>query len=351
MAAVASGSLPSTLAELVFCVCVMSVFPGVAHAEPSADDRALATLLFEQGRALIAQGQVPEACQKFAESQRLDPSGGTLLNLARCHEEQGLFASAWSEFKAAQLMAQDAGRADRELEAERRIDTLEPRLSRLVVVVPTQAQVPGLLVERDGRELGRGAWSTPIPVDGGEHQVRATAPGRVSFSVSVVIAAELDVRTIEVPLLAVAVTAPEPLAPAAAVATRPAPDRGLTEQDGTTFTTQGLLGISSAALGVVAWAAGGYSLATALDAKQESASDCDAEGCGPVGMEKRSEAVTRGKWATALGLGGAVLVGAGVTLFYFGERASTPSQQSEGAPRLLIGGGPSTLAASVKGSW
>ncbi len=50
------------------CSCLPApwALPVPRPLTPSADDSALATLLFQEGRALIAQGRVPEACQKFA---------------------------------------------------------------------------------------------------------------------------------------------------------------------------------------------------------------------------------------------------------------------------------------------
>src|ERR1019366_2385006 len=69
-----------------------------AFADPSPADRSVATQLFEEGRALLRQGNVAAACPKLEESERIDPGGGTLLNVALCPEQLGRKATAWVEF-------------------------------------------------------------------------------------------------------------------------------------------------------------------------------------------------------------------------------------------------------------
>src|SRR5688500_18545046 len=76
-----------------------------AEAVPTGSDKALAEVLFREGRQLLQRGETDAACEKFAESHRLDEALGTLLNLAVCHESQGRFASAWAEFHQAAATA------------------------------------------------------------------------------------------------------------------------------------------------------------------------------------------------------------------------------------------------------
>src|SRR5262245_5300846 len=61
-----------------------------------AQDPAAAEARFREARALLQENRVSEACAKFAESNRLDPSSGTLLNLANCHKTEGKLATAWA---------------------------------------------------------------------------------------------------------------------------------------------------------------------------------------------------------------------------------------------------------------
>ena len=133
-----------------------------------------------------------------------------MLNLALCHELEGQLARAWSEFHEAISLASRDGRSDREQAAELHIRAIAPRLSKLTIRVPESVRVDGLRIERDGRELGEASWSMAMPVDRGEHLVRATAPGKKPFVATVVIDAEADARTVEVTALAELPSVPPP---------------------------------------------------------------------------------------------------------------------------------------------
>src|SRR5262245_63276914 len=110
---------------LFVAACILLFAPPI-RAEAPSDQGALARELFDQGRALLETKDYERACEKFAESQRLDPGGGTLLNLALCHELSGKTASAWTEFDQALRMARADGRSDREEFARTHIDALVP---------------------------------------------------------------------------------------------------------------------------------------------------------------------------------------------------------------------------------
>ncbi|MBK7579742.1 MAG: hypothetical protein IPI67_05975 [Myxococcales bacterium] len=191
-----------------------------AHADPTPSDRALATQLFKQGRALMQQKKHAEACPKLEESQRLDPGGGTLLNLALCHEAVGRTATAWSELSEAVSVARRDRRPDRERIASEHMKALEPRLSLLTIAVNTAVAPKGLAILRDGTEVAPVAWGTPMPVDPGSHLLEVSAPGFVTWTTTVEIGPDADKRTLAVPALA-ALTPPTPEPPAAPPTTIP----------------------------------------------------------------------------------------------------------------------------------
>ena len=154
----------------------LALFSSRARAGDVTDtDRQIAQSLFDEGRTLLEAGRAREACPKFAESQRLDPGGGTLLNLALCLELQGLTASAWTRYQESAALAVRDGRKDREEFARTHLAALTPTLTRIVVVVRDDVPTSDLVVELDGSRVAREAWGTAIAVDPGTHRVTAAS--------------------------------------------------------------------------------------------------------------------------------------------------------------------------------
>jgi hypothetical protein len=169
---------------------------GVARAD--SQEARLAQALFEEARALMASKRFPEACLKLAESQRLDPATGTLLNLAVCHEEEGRLAAAMSEFREVAAASTRERRADRRVVAEQHLAALEKLVPKLSVTVSPRAQaLAGLEVRLDGLELRPAAWGVAAPVDPGPHTVTATAANRQPWTTTVIVARG-EIRPVDV---------------------------------------------------------------------------------------------------------------------------------------------------------
>lgn len=172
-------------------------------------DESEGARLFREGRALLLAERFAEACPKLEESQRLEPRGGTLLNVAACHERVGRIATAWAEFHEAAAAARTEGHAARLSLAEQRIAALDPRLPWLTLHVSAEAAAQGVRVTFDGAEIVPAAWGKDMPIDPGSHVIAVNAPGRVEHRYTVVARESLK-QTVELRGLAAPEPAPEP---------------------------------------------------------------------------------------------------------------------------------------------
>jgi len=174
---------------------------GVAHAQASSSDAAIAQSLFDEGRKLMAEKKFTEACPRLERSYKLDPAAGTLLNLAVCHESVGKTATAWNEFRDSLATARRENRDDRVKFAQQHIDALKGRLSTLTV--KQAAQEPGLAWKLDNASVGTEALGIALPIDPGTHTVEATAPGKKPWTTTIEIRTDGETKAIEIPALAV----------------------------------------------------------------------------------------------------------------------------------------------------
>src|SRR5262249_21901584 len=158
---------PRALAVGVAIALSLLGAPRVSRADVSATDRAAAEVLFRDAKALLDANKVDEACPKLAESQRLEPKPGTMLNLAMCHERRGKAATSWSDYMEAASLAAKSNQSDREAYARERVAALEPTLARVVIEVDQPAA--DMAVKLDGEVLRQPVWGTAIPIDAGEH--------------------------------------------------------------------------------------------------------------------------------------------------------------------------------------
>ena len=175
-----------------------------------ADRTSDAEDLFRRAKGLIAQNKHAEACPLLEESYRLERARGTLLNLALCHEHIGKTSAAWGEFRRVEQEERASGAANesRVQLAREHADKLQPRVSRLRIVVPPDARVPGLVVKVDGESKGEPLWAG-VPVDPGTRTVEATATNKKPVVIKVKVDDEGVLVAVTIPVLAdVPVAAP-----------------------------------------------------------------------------------------------------------------------------------------------
>ncbi len=304
------------LPALLLALLGQALVPAPARAQ-STEDRALAAVLFEDGRKLMDAGQVTEACPKLEESQRLDPGGGTLLNLALCHEKLGKTATAWAEFLEARGIARADGRDDRIAFAEEHLQALSPRLTYLVVVVPADVRLDGLEISRNGRPLPKATWGTRIPIDPGPQHLEARAPGHEPWSTDVEGLTEAAAREIPVPRLVAKPPppAPTPVAPPSAAPAKPQPPP---ERSGLSPMAWAGVGLGSAAL--ASWTATAISGGIAAERRatsEELAPTCDP-GCSEDAVAANDQAKLAADVSTGTLIAGGVLAAAGAVLLVVG---------------------------------
>ncbi|WP_437312396.1 hypothetical protein [Sorangium sp. So ce385] len=314
------------------------------RAQPTAADKALAEGLFQDGKKLMDEGKLTEACPKLAESQRVDPTVGTLLNLAVCHEKEGKTASAWAEFKEASALAATAGQQDRSQFAAKRAAELEARLTRLVLEIAEAA--PGMSITLNGQQLSAAAATgSGIPVDPGTATIEAKAPGKQPWSQQVTLEPGPSAPRVVIPPLADAAVqrpaqaAPPPPAPVV----RPGPARP--EASGSPVRTLGFVagGVGLAGLGV-----GAVFGIMAIQKAGDVEVGCSGNfGCSRADVEANERARTTAMVSNIAAGAGLLCLGAGVAMVLLsrspeapvaGERVwLSPTVASDGG-RMTLGG-------------
>jgi hypothetical protein len=333
-----------------------------AHAQGTGNDKVTAEALFEDARKLVADKKYADACPKFADSERLDPSAATLLNLASCWEKAGRTATAWATYKEAASSANAAGRKDYVTAAERHADALAPTLARLTINVA--APIDGIQIRRDGVSVDRAEWATAIPIDPGTHALNASAPGHNEWSAVVevpqngaqVIATVPPLEAAPVEMAATTAAAPQeaaagPAAPTAGVGAAPAAPSA--PNPAGSGSAQRIAGWVVSAIGVAGVAIGAGFL---VDAKNKYSDSLD-NGCQPApnqnsclqpGFGERSDARSAGDIATvAFVVGGAAIAG-GVALWL--TAPSGPKNRETGKATTLVLM-PTLGGAALQGAW
>jgi len=298
------------------------VLSGIGVASPlkaqdkelTPDQKAQAQLLFDKGKALFDQGKCQDAVPLLAESNRIDPGIGTLLHLSDCHAQLGLTASAWAGFVEAAALARAKGQAEREKIARQQADALEPKLSRLRIVVADQNKDIGLVLKRNGAVVSALTFGDWLPVDPGPQKLEAEAPGYKPWSETVEVPTGATRTETNVPALE---KAPEPVKPPDTT-----PQAGLTLGD-----IMKISGLAVGGTGILSICVGAGFGIHAIVSYNEALDTCeggDTEACTPRGVRLQRNASTSALVSTVtFSIGGALLAG-GALMFFLAPEDEPP---------------------------
>lgn len=198
-----AASPRSALLGLVGAVLLTTASASRADVLPSSptqlSNEGRAEGLFHSGVLKFDSGQYAEACVDFAESLKLGPKLGTLLNLALCHETVGKVATAWNEFHHGAAWAAQNNQRERLEFATQHIRVLETRLPRVILQLPTERAISG--IDLDGEPVPEQRWYLPLYLDPGEHKLAVTAPGKKRTSVSFRVTSAVTDQIVRLPSL------------------------------------------------------------------------------------------------------------------------------------------------------
>jgi tetratricopeptide (TPR) repeat protein len=298
-------------------------------------EQAAAEALFREARALLRARKYAEACAKLAESQRIDPKLGTLLNLASCHEQQGKTATAWAEFSQAVGMALNAGQQARADYARSHAAGLERKLSRVVFRAPPAAATSeDLRIKVGDKELAAAAIGSRIPLDPGTYPVEVAAPDKKPWSTVISVPPGPATVEVDIPPLANAArpAAPQPPAPQAELEPDSAMEPPAEVGGWPPARIAGLVlgGVGLAGLGVGTY----FGIRTLM--KQGIVEDnCAGPYCNQVGLDADEDAHTSATISTIAFAAGAALLAGGVVLIFTSPGAE--DAESAARPRLWVG--------------
>jgi len=183
----------------------------VAFAQPqqSVHKQAEASARFEEAMKLMHQRKFERACTLLEESLALAADMTTAFRLAECYDELGKAGPAWHYYREVAEAAEGAGLAERRDHARKLADRLTPKLARLRIVVPDDAQkLEGLTIAIDGRVTS--VWNEEVRVDPGTHEITASAPDHHPWSQTVELVSRKDTAEVKVELRRIPPPPPPP---------------------------------------------------------------------------------------------------------------------------------------------
>lgn len=293
-----------TIRKNAFAAVLTLILAAPPAFAQGTDKDADAERLFNEAKKLMEEKKFAEACPKLESAYRKDQQGGTLLNLAYCHQEMGSKWLAWVEFREAESKSTDKQRKDF---AHDKMKELEKGLARLVVDPQTKYELTEVYLE-DRRiydaEKGIPFYAEPNNQRKAVFHAKGKKPAVLLISVG---SPKDKMQHVQVPEMADEDPIPAaPVAESSSPAPAPLPPPA---EPTSSWSGQKTLAVVLGALGL-----GGVAVGSVFGIKTVSGPCADgpeADGHEPCSKEQRSQASTDAALSTAAFIaGGALLTGA-----------------------------------------
>jgi hypothetical protein len=285
-----------------------------APARADDEDHAKADDLFGKAQEAKQAGDPARACQLYNEALHYNKNAvGTLLNVAKCNEDAGKFATAVKLYEQARDIAREHDLTEHQKAAETRLAQIGDRVSHLAIAFTERLANMQLVID-DVVYATDPASTGAIALDAGEHHIVVSAPGRLSFDTRTTLI-EGKPGAVAIPRLARAVTV-----------------RRMKKSIGKVMTfTGGGLAITGLVLGWVANRDYEREVGPAGSGKP-CVKTGDAEPlCNDIpSLERTHDARRLGTTGTIVGVGGAAILGVGLVLWL-----TAPAEHAEREVRLV----------------
>lgn len=285
--------------------------------------------MFQRAKKLHAEKKFAEACPTYEEVDKTDPAVGSKLNVAKCYEDWGRLATAYSWYVQADKMATDA-KDERGPKIKELIEELDINVPRMTIKIPEGAD-PDVVdtLTLDGKPVPEDWLNTQQRIDPGPHVIEFVVEGQKKKKMAPVERGGESELSLDIPKGAGTKPRPKKGEPVTTPVVEN-PDPGKTRR---------YLGIGVGGAGVVAvGVAMVVTLSARSDYKAALSEHCmgSTSGCNATGFQITSDARSKANVATVITvIGSAAIIGGAVLYLTAPKAPAANKEQSQPSPQAI----------------